>query len=64
MTASPDQTQMTLGQLCSALWDSQSRPDVIQPVFELGTVVTTIQLRCSALDRCATREPKMLVSLS
>jgi hypothetical protein len=30
---------------------------VIQPGFKLGTVVTPLALRCSALDRCATREP-------
>ena len=41
-----------LGQLCSALWDSQSRLDVIQPGFEPGTVVTSLALRCIALDRC------------
>ena len=47
----------TLGQLCAALSDSQSRPDVMQPGFEPGTVVTHLALRCSALDRCATRVP-------
>ena len=47
----------TLGQLCTALWDSQSRPDVIQPEFEPGTVVMPLALRCSALDRCPTQEP-------
>ena len=31
MTAYPGKTQMTLGQLCSTLWDSQSQTDVIQP---------------------------------
>ena len=31
---------------------------MIQPGFEPGTVVTLLALRCSALDRCATREPK------
>ena len=49
-------TRTTLGQLCSALWDSQSRPVVIQPGIEPGPVVTPLALRCSALDRCATRE--------
>uniref|UniRef100_A0A4W5LGP4 Nuclear receptor coactivator n=1 Tax=Hucho hucho TaxID=62062 RepID=A0A4W5LGP4_9TELE len=39
MTAYPGQTWTTLGQLCAALWDSQSRPDVIQPGFEPGTGV-------------------------
>ena len=42
----------TLGQLCATLWDSQSQPDVIQPGFEPGTVVTPLALRCSALDLC------------
>ena len=44
--------QTLLGQLCDSLWDSQSRPDVIQPGFEPGTVVTPLALRCSTLDRC------------
>ena len=44
---------MTLGQLCAALMYSQSRPDVIQPGFEPGTVVMSLALRCSALDRCS-----------
>ena len=56
MTAYTGQTRTTLGRLCTALWDSQSRPDVIQPRFEPGTVVMPLALRCSALDRCATRE--------
>uniref|UniRef100_A0A8C7WGZ5 ADP-ribosylarginine hydrolase n=1 Tax=Oncorhynchus mykiss TaxID=8022 RepID=A0A8C7WGZ5_ONCMY len=42
-----------LGQLCSAFWDSQSQPDVIQPGFEPGTVVSPLAQRCSALDRYA-----------
>ena len=49
-------TQAMLGQLCAALWDSQSWPDVIQPGIKPGTVVTPLSLRCSALDCCATRE--------
>jgi hypothetical protein len=57
MTAYPGQTRTTLGQLCAALWDSQSRLDVIQPGFEPGTVVMPLALRYSALDHCATREP-------
>ena len=57
MTAYPGQTRKTLGQFYIALWDSQSWPDVIQPGFKLGTVVTPFALRYSALDRCATREP-------
>ena len=48
----PGHTRTTLGQL----WDSQSRPDVTQPGFEPGTVVTPLALRCSAWDRFATRE--------
>ena len=48
---------MTLGQLCAALWDAQSRTDVKQPGFEPGTLVTPPALRCSALDRCATLFP-------
>ena len=62
MTAYPGQTSwMTLGQLCAALWDSQSQPGVIQPGFEPGTVVTPLALRCSVLDRCATREPQYVL---
>ena len=36
MTAYPVQTltQTTLGQLCTALWDSQSQPVVMQPEIE------------------------------
>ena len=51
MTAYPGQTQTrtTLGQLCAALWDSQSRPVVIQPGIEPGSIVTPLVLRCSAL---------------
>ena len=43
MTAGKNQT--TRCQLWAALWDS--RPDVMQPGFEPGIVVT---LKCSALD--------------
>jgi hypothetical protein len=50
MTAYPGQTRTMLGQLCTALWDSLSRPDVIQPGFEPGAVVTPLALRCSALN--------------
>ena len=52
MMAYPCQTRTTLGQLCTA-----HGPDVMQPGFEPGTAVTPLALRCSALDRCATREP-------
>jgi hypothetical protein len=44
-------------QLCAALLDSQSRPVVIQPGIKPGSVVMALALSCSALDRCATREP-------
>jgi hypothetical protein len=37
--------------------DYQSQPDVMQPGFKPGTVVTPLALKCSALDCCATREP-------
>ena len=56
MTAYPGQTRTTLGQLCAALWDSQSQPDVMQPGFEPGTAVMPLVLRCSVLDHCATLE--------
>jgi hypothetical protein len=55
MTAFPGQTQTTLGQLCAALWHSQSQPYVIQPGIEPGSVVTPLALLCSALELCATR---------
>ena len=58
MTASPGQTRTKLGQFCAVFWDSQSRLDVIETGIEPGTVVTPLALRCSALDRCATRELK------
>ena len=55
MTAYPSQTLpitlTTLSQLCAALWDSRSRPVVIQPGIEPGSVVTPLALRCSALDQ-------------
>ena len=57
MTAYPGQTLTALGQLCAALWDSQSRSDVIQPGIKPGSEVTPLVLRCSALDHCATQEP-------
>ena len=61
MMAYPGQPWTTLSQLYSAPWDSQSWPDVIQHVFEPGTVVMPLALRCSALDRCATREQQCKV---
>jgi hypothetical protein len=59
MTAYPGQTltRTTLGQLCAALWDSQSQSVVIQPGIEPESVVMPLALRCSALDRCVTRDP-------
>ena len=59
MTAYTGQTWTTLDQLCAALWDSQSRPVVIQTGIDPGSVVTPQALRYSALDRCATREPSI-----
>jgi hypothetical protein len=55
-TADSDQTLTgtTLGQLCIAQWDSQSRQD---PGINPGSVVMPLALRCRALDRCTTREP-------
>ena len=49
-------TRTMLGQLCAALWDSQSRPVVIQAGIEPGYKIMPLALRCSALDRCATQE--------
>ena len=34
-----------MGQLRAALWNSQSQPDVTQPGFEPGTVVTPLALK-------------------
>jgi hypothetical protein len=53
-------TRMTLDQLCATLSDSQSQPVVIQPGIEPGSIVTPLALRCSALDRCATRVNALL----
>uniref|UniRef100_A0AAZ3QTS6 Cytochrome c oxidase subunit 5A, mitochondrial n=1 Tax=Oncorhynchus tshawytscha TaxID=74940 RepID=A0AAZ3QTS6_ONCTS len=55
MTSYPGQTLRTLGQLCAAIWDSQSRPIVIQPRIEPGSVVTSnTEMQCSAplASRC------------
>jgi hypothetical protein len=52
MMANTGQTRTTLGQLCAA------RRDAIQDGFEPRTVVTLLTLRCSALDHCATQEPR------
>uniref|UniRef100_A0A4W5K682 Family with sequence similarity 171 member A2 n=1 Tax=Hucho hucho TaxID=62062 RepID=A0A4W5K682_9TELE len=38
--------RLTPGQLCGALWDSQSRPDVIQP----GVEPETVQIRVQVFD--------------
>ena len=64
MTAYPSQTLTwtTPGKLCTALWDSQSLPDVIQPGFKPGTVVMPLALRYSALDCCATRDLKSITA--
>jgi hypothetical protein len=56
----PSLTRTTLGQMCAALWDSLSRPGVIQPVTKPGSVGMPLALRCTALDCCATREPKQV----
>ena len=58
MMAYPGQTRTPLGQLCAALWDSQSRLNVTQPGFEPGTLVTPLEMH--ALNHCATREPKII----
>jgi hypothetical protein len=57
MTAYPGQTRTMLGQFCASLWDSQSWPDMTEPGFDPGTIVTPLSLGCSAFDNCATREP-------
>ena len=66
MTAYPSQTltQTTLGLLCTALWDSQSQLVVIQPGIEPGFAEMPLALRCSALDRCTTQEPDMVITMS
>ncbi|KAK6303582.1 hypothetical protein J4Q44_G00260360 [Coregonus suidteri] len=46
MTAYTSQTRTTLGQLCAALWDSQSRPVVIQPGIKPGEPHTNPTLPC------------------
>ena len=61
MTAYPAQTRTTLGHLCVGLRDSQSRPDVIQPLIKPRTVVMPLALRCSALDHCTTRELALIL---
>ena len=61
MTAYPGQTRMMLSQLCAALWDSQLRPDVMQPGFEPGTAVTPLALRSSALDSGTPRPPSPIL---
>ena len=50
MTAYPIQTRMTLG---AAQWDSQAQPDVMQPEFKPGTVVTPLstEMQCLRLLR-------------
>ena len=53
MTAYIGQTRTMPGQLCAALWDSQSQPVVIQPETRVS-VLTPLAL--SALEHCATQE--------
>jgi hypothetical protein len=50
MTAYPSQTltRTTLGQLCAALWDSQSQLVMIHSGIKPGSVVMHLALRCSA----------------
>jgi hypothetical protein len=52
MTAYPGQTRTTLGQLWSALWDSQSLPDVMQPgsCNPLGWLCCLISLTSDLLN--------------
>ena len=52
----PPLTRTRLGQLCAALRVSQSRPAATQSGIEPGSVVMSLALRSSALDRCASRE--------
>ena len=56
MTAYSGQTWMTLGQLCAAQWDGFKAAWI-----RIRVSVATPQA-LSALDHCATREPKMLDS--
>jgi hypothetical protein len=56
----PGQTQTTLVQLCTALWDSQSRAVVIQAGIKPGSIVKPPALRCRVLDHCATRESEKM----
>ena len=55
MTVYPGQTLiwMTLGQLCTALWDAQSQPVGIQPGIEPGSVVmlSSTDMQCLRLLR-------------
>jgi hypothetical protein len=48
MTAYTGQTWTMLGQLCAALWDSQSQPVVIQLDLNQGVcnVVSTNEMQC------------------
>ena len=51
MTFCSGQTPTILGQLCIALWDTQSQPDVIQPGFEPGTIASCTETQCLRLLR-------------
>jgi hypothetical protein len=70
MTAYPGQTWTNCAppyckhSLSATGRDSQSQPVVIQHGIEPGSVVMSLALRCSALDCCATREPKISEYLS
>jgi hypothetical protein len=52
MTTYTSQTQTTVCKLCNA----QTQLVVIHPGIVPRSVVTSLVLRCSALDRCATQE--------
>uniref|UniRef100_A0A8C7LDH9 Protein odr-4 homolog n=1 Tax=Oncorhynchus kisutch TaxID=8019 RepID=A0A8C7LDH9_ONCKI len=58
MTAYTGQTRAMLGQLCPALWDLWASCDTAW-IQTRVSVVTPLALRCSALDRCTTREPRV-----
>jgi hypothetical protein len=45
-------------------WANCALPYVMQPRFEPETAVTPLALRCSALDRCDTREPERVRHLN
>ena len=70
MTAYTGQTRMTLGQLCAALWDSQSRPIVTQPGLHRARTSNLIEhlwdsleCRLQARPNCPTSMPTSLMRL-